>query len=44
MKAFQGGIFVVAVAGGKWNVSVFEVLDEVDGEETFADTAFAIED
>jgi hypothetical protein len=42
MKAFQGGVFVVAVAGGKRDIFVFEVLDEIDGEETFAHTALAI--
>jgi hypothetical protein len=42
MKAFQRGIFVVAVAGGKLDIFVFKVLDEVDGKETFADTSLAI--
>jgi hypothetical protein len=42
VKAFQRGIFVVTVAGGKFEVLVFEVLDEVDGKETFADTALAV--
>jgi hypothetical protein len=44
MKAFQRGIFVVAVAGGELDVFVFEVLDEVDGKETFADTSLAVKD
>jgi hypothetical protein len=42
VKAFQRGIFVVAVAGDKFDVLVFEVLDEIDGKKTFADTALAV--
>src|ERR1700690_649692 len=42
VKTFQRGIFVVAVAGDKFDVFVFEVLDEIDGKETFADTALAV--
>src|SRR5208282_6692304 len=42
VEAFQRGIFVVAVAGDKFDVFVLEVLDEVDGKETFADTALAV--
>jgi hypothetical protein len=44
VKAFQRGIFVVAVADDKGDIFVFEVLDEVDGKETFADTALAVKD
>jgi hypothetical protein len=44
MKTFQGGIFIITVAGGERDIFVFEVLDEVDGEETFADTPLAIKD
>jgi hypothetical protein len=42
VEAFQSGIFIVAITGGKFDVLVFEVLDEVDGKETFADTALAV--
>jgi hypothetical protein len=42
VKAFQRGIFIVAVAGDKFDVLVLEVLDEIDGKETFADTALAV--
>jgi hypothetical protein len=44
MKAFQRGIFIVTVTGEKLDFFVFEVLDEVDGKETFADTALAVKD
>jgi hypothetical protein len=27
-----------------WDLSVFQELDEVRGEETFSDTAFAVQD
>jgi len=44
MEAGERGVFVVAVKDGMGNGLVFEILDEVDGKETFADTAFAVED
>jgi hypothetical protein len=44
MKPFQCGVFIVAIAGSVRDVFVLEILDEVDGKETFADTALAIED
>jgi hypothetical protein len=43
VKPFQGRVFVIAVAGDKLDFFVFKVLDEVDGKETFADTALAIQ-
>jgi hypothetical protein len=44
MKPFEGGVFVVAVKGGMGDATVFEILHKVDGEETFANAAFAVED
>src|SRR5207302_10535086 len=44
MEAFQSRVFVIAVKGRIADFTVFEVLDEVDGEEAFADAAFAVED
>jgi hypothetical protein len=44
VKPFQGRVFVIAVAGDKLDFFVFKVLDEVDGKETFADTALAVKD
>jgi hypothetical protein len=44
MKPFQGGILVVAVNRDMGNALVFEVLDKVDGEEAFANAAFAVKD
>jgi hypothetical protein len=43
MKPLQRRIFVVAINRDVRDAFVFEELNEVDGEETFADTAFAIE-
>jgi len=43
MKPLERRIFVVAVNGGVGDAFVLEVLDEIDGEETFADAAFAVE-
>src|SRR5205814_8562932 len=44
MEPLEGRVLVVAVESDVSNLMVFEVLDEVDGEEAFADSAFAIED
>ena len=44
MKAFQRGIFIVTVTGEKLDFFVFEVLDEIDGKKTFADSALAVKD
>ena len=44
MEAIQRRVFVVAVNGDVLDALVFQVLDKIDGEETFADTAFAVED
>src|SRR6266540_3273584 len=40
----QSRILVVAINRDVGDAPVFEELDEVDGEEAFADAAFAIED
>jgi hypothetical protein len=42
MKPFQRRIFVVAINRSGRDAFVFEELHEVDGEEAFADPAFAI--
>ena len=44
VESLQRGILVVAVDGDMGDPFVLEELDEVDGKEAFADTAFAIED
>ena len=44
MKPFQRRVLVVAVNRDMGDALVFEELDEIDGEETFADAAFAIKD
>ena len=44
MEPFEGRVFVITVEGRMADMAVFEVLDEVDGEEAFADAAFAVED
>ena len=44
MKPLQRRILVVAINRDVGDALVFEELDEVDGEEAFADAAFAIED
>ena len=44
MKPLQRRIFVVTINRDVRDAPVFEELDEVDGEEAFAYTAFAIED
>jgi len=43
MKPFQRRIFVVAINRDGRDAFVLEELHEVDGEETLADTAFAME-
>ena len=43
MKPLQRRVFVVAIYRSVGDAFVFEELDEVDGEEAFADTAFAVE-
>ena len=42
-KPLQGRVLVVGVNGGMGNAFVLEILDEVDGEEAFADSALSIE-
>ena len=44
VKPLQRRILVVGINRDVGDALVLEELDEVDGEETFADTAFAIED
>src|SRR5438445_263940 len=44
VKALQSRILVVAINRDVGDALVFEKLDEVDGEEAFANAAFAIED
>jgi len=44
MKPFQRRVLVVTVNRDMDDALVFEKLDEIDGEETFADAAFAIKD
>src|SRR5206468_6631573 len=44
VKPLQSRILVVAVNRDVGDALVFEELDEVDGEETFSNAAFAIED
>ena len=44
MKPFQRRVLVVAVNRDMGNALVFEILDEVDGEEAFANAAFAVKD
>ena len=44
MKPFQRRVLVVAVNRDMGDALVFEELDEIDGEEAFADAAFAIKD
>jgi len=44
MKPFQGRVLIVAVNRDMGDALVFEELDEIDGEETFANAAFAIKD
>ena len=39
VKPFQRRVFIVAVAGRGRMFLLFEILDEIDGKETFADTA-----
>jgi hypothetical protein len=44
MEPFQRRIFVVTVNRDMGDTLVFEELDEINCEETFADAAFAIKD
>ena len=44
MKPLQRRILVVAVNRGVSDALVFEELNEIDGEETFTDTAFAVDE
>ena len=44
MKPFQRRVLVVAVNRDVGNALVFEILDEVDGEEAFTNAAFAVKD
>ena len=44
VKPFQRGILVVAINGNVSDAFVLEELDEIHGEEAFADSAFAVED
>jgi len=43
MKPLERRVFVVAVERHVRELPVFEVLDEIDGEETFAHAALAVE-
>jgi len=43
LKSFQRRILIVSVNGDMDDALVFEELDEIDGEETFADTTFAVQ-
>jgi hypothetical protein len=43
MSAFQGGVGIVGVNGQMWHFLVFEILNQVDGEETFAHAALGIQ-
>ena len=44
MKPFQRRVFIVGINRDVGDALVLEKLDEIDGEEAFADTAFAVED
>ena len=44
VKPFQRRVFVVAVTGDKGNGFIFQILNQIDGEKTFADAAFAVQD
>jgi hypothetical protein len=44
MEAVQRRIFVVTVNGNVLDALVFQVLDKIDGEEAFSNTAFAVKD
>lgn len=44
MKPFQGRVLIIAVNRDMGDALVFEELNEIDGEEAFADAAFAIKD
>ena len=44
VKPLQSRTLVVAINGDVSDVPVFEILNEVDGEEAFAHTALAVED
>ena len=44
MKPFQRRVFVVGINSNVGAALVFEELNEIDGEEAFADAAFAVED
>jgi hypothetical protein len=39
VKPFQGRVFVVAVTGDKGNGFILQILNQVDGQKTFTDTA-----
>jgi len=44
MNPFQCRVFIIAVNRDLGDTLVFEELDEINCEETFADAAFAIKD
>src|SRR6266496_2917597 len=44
VKPLQSRILVVGINGDVGDALVLEELDEIDGEEAFADTAFAVEE
>src|ERR1019366_4622814 len=44
METLQRRVFVVGINGDVGDAVVFEELDKIDGEETFADAALAVDD
>ena len=41
---FRGRTFVVAVDGAVSDAAIFQILDEVRGEEALSDSPFAVDD
>jgi hypothetical protein len=44
METLQCRIFVVGINGDVGDGIIFEKLNEIDGEKTFADAALAVDD
>ena len=44
VKPFQRRVLIIAVNRNMGDAFIFKVLDKVDGEETFTDTALAVKD
>ena len=44
MEALERGVLVIAVNGAMIDAAIFELLDEIGGEEALADSAFAVDD